>query len=241
MSKITVYKCPFTKKVFETRSGYRRHLLTLRAKRNLNRRVSAKRRDARRTAEEELAKVRSFRDLEKAMRRQFANMMVAYCGSTAKKIEIMRKFRMTRVSFRPEDRNGRILLMKYSDRVSNTHYCPKNGVTNWHCLEGAPTGYPGFRGSVEFTIYKPANFDGWFADYNDALKSFGINVGTGGGHGETKSGGERYRFQALIFLDDFPALEERVEEIHESHRKLIFSKKLRGEHVGSPMYDEIVA
>ena len=85
--------------------------------------------------------------------------------------------------------------MQYSDRVSNTHSCPKSGVTNWYCESELPGGYPGWFGR----IYIESADRSLFSTF-DALSNIGIHPGSGGsGHYDVK-----------IFCDDFPGLTKEI-------------------------------
>lgn len=66
--------------------------------------------------------------------------------------------------------------VSYRENISNTHYAPINGETNWGCKDDKPRGYPGFTGRVWVRIGKsPRN--GWISDmFNKAL----TYPGTGG-------------------------------------------------------------
>ena len=130
--------------------------------------------------------------------------------------------------------------IRYSDRTSNTHACPRSGVTNWGCKDGKPRGYPGFSGRIEYTVDEPKEFDGPFWDVSRTVSQFGVHTGTGGGRGNDENGHHRYYYDVKIFLDDFPGLANHVEEVHEAHKKVIFQKKLKGEHISAPIYDTII-
>lgn len=61
---------------------------------------------------------------------------------------------------------GLCFRVNYSDQVSNTHSCPRNGVTNWNKHSHKPTGYPGFSGRV-------------WARYAHKVSGFGSDVFSG--------------------------------------------------------------
>lgn len=231
MPKITAYKCPFTKKIFETRSGYRRHLLKLRvkkaetrARRKLHRIAAKIRADKLAVIETALRNVRTIPELEQAFIDHFGGMMEHNSQG-------IKGFKMVEFD---------LSSMRYSNSVSNTHACPRNGVTNWGGRkEGAPRGYKGFSGRIEYTVTEPETFDRPFWDISNTVKRFGVHTGTGGGRGKNADGDNRYYYDVKIFLDDFPGLANHVENIHEEHKRIIFTKKLAGQPVGSPIYDEI--
>lgn len=63
----------------------------------------------------------------------------------------------------------------YSQKVSNTHSCPRNGVTNWSCVPEKPKGYRGFHGRLWLRYA-----DTMESDARDALFNARIHTGTGG-------------------------------------------------------------
>ena len=60
---------------------------------------------------------------------------------------------------------GMAWSVSYRDRVSNTHYCPADGETNWYCKPELPRGYPGYTGRVWVRIsYENERFGSWVSD-----------------------------------------------------------------------------
>ncbi|HAC14780.1 MAG TPA: hypothetical protein DCE78_02370 [Bacteroidetes bacterium] len=80
--------------------------------------------------------------------------------------------------------------------VSNTHHCPKNGVTNWGGDKDKPRRYPGWEGRIEFTYSHDLPGFNW-----DAMKMLRIHTGSGGG-----SGKNTYGFDVRFFDDDWVGL-----------------------------------
>jgi hypothetical protein len=90
---------------------------------------------------------------------------------------------------------------QYSRNVSNSHRCPKNGVTNWGNRDKAkPSGYPGFSGRVTGVLKRQKKTSEY--PTSDFLTWIGINTGAGGG------GNENWAFGVEIFLDDWPGLSQ---------------------------------
>jgi hypothetical protein len=105
------------------------------------------------------------------------------------------------------------LKLSYSDLISNSHDCPHNGITNWDrkklLQDGspAPQGYPGFSGRIQFqTSNDPVGFS------SDIFKGTRIRTGGGGGGGRNI-----YTFGVSFFLDDWPAIAERINEQKAKH------------------------
>lgn len=233
MPKITVRKCPFTKKLFETRSGYRRHLLKLRKERNAERSIWITQRDARNEALEVLSKVTTISELKKAVIAQYTNMMVASWGTDTRRIEIAKKIRM--VDFD-------LTALHYEELTSNTHACPRNGTTNWDCKdENGPRGYPGFAGRINYALITPKDFDGWFADFSDTLKQFGIHTGSGGAGNIGPKGSNMYSYDVKVFVDDFSSISAHVDEVLEIYKKIIFKRKLKDEQIHDPVFTSVLA
>jgi hypothetical protein len=114
--------------------------------------------------------------------------------------------------------------MRWSDSVSNSHSCPHNGVTNWGGrVEGAPRGYPGWTGRVDWIVEWPKEFDGIYLGSD--LFSRGTfctgrqraHTGTGGGGGghfnkefNTWCQSPGYSFD--IFAADWPGMARYYEK-----------------------------
>lgn len=216
MPKVMAWQCPKTDQLFLSKVAYRRHLRQL-ARVNLDHRKIAKIRAAR---EEKAAAFRaglsSIADIEAYVmknERMLWDLARTWAGSTDygtwKKLPVDWYPKIERLRF----------VLRYSDRVSNTHRCPINGVTNWGGRDPeAPKGYPGYSGSVEWwTILDRKNVDSHIAGdlFEDPLVC--INTGTGGGGSLDNLGMVKYRYGVEIFLDDWPGL-----------RKEVFLRKLAG-------------
>ena len=95
-----------------------------------------------------------------------------------------------------------LLELKWEENVSNTHSCPFNGVTNWSREHGLPTGYPGWRGRIDFSLTVDPPGMG-----SDMLKGTGINTGSGGGGHQSRS------YDVKFFEDDWPGLARTRNEV----------------------------
>lgn len=97
--------------------------------------------------------------------------------------------------------------VNYSESVSNSHSCPKNGVSNWGGRElfddgtPHPKGYPGFRGKI---IFQLSHDLGWSSD---VLKNTGLHTGSGG-----VGSNLMHHYEFNLFLDDFPVIKAAIEE-----------------------------
>lgn len=109
----------------------------------------------------------------------------------------------------------------WSDNLSNSHSCPRNGVTNWGSRDtypdgtAKPRGYPGWGGRINIRVRTPMvtktrQADGFGSDY---FKYTPINTGTGGGGG-VKDGVTKYSYDVKLWADDFPTwAREREKEL----------------------------
>jgi len=224
--KITAYKCPFTKKIFETRSGYRRHLLKLRVKRTdrRHRRAIARVAHQRITAirddmSERVGRIRSAAELERFIIDNFHDIAIAALNPGIDRLMILHQMKMH--SFEFEN-------VRYSERASNTHKCPRNGVTNWGGqTEGAPRGYPGFSGRMKWLVTGPdPKHDDRFSgvDVSQVLRHIGVHIGTGC---PAWKGNIDFQF----FVEDFPGIQEEVANAREAAKLEIFNSRLKGNRV----------
>lgn len=100
--------------------------------------------------------------------------------------------------------------LHYSNNVSNSHECPRRGVTNWGGRDqNKPTSYPGFKGLITGK-YNSDNhtISEYCSSFPRKVKIPGIHSGSGGG-GE---GG--FSYELKIFLDDFPNFKKEFEDRH---------------------------
>jgi hypothetical protein len=111
------------------------------------------------------------------------------------------------------------LDVSWSDSVSNSHSCPRGGVSNWGRDNGKPTGYPGWGGRIEFQLSHALGFG------SDVFRNVGIHTGTGGGTRDN-----RYGYDVKFFASDWPGLEKnRIFEILKNERPASF-------RTGEPRY-----
>lgn len=109
--------------------------------------------------------------------------------------------------------------LRWSDSISNTHSCPHNGVENWGGrVVGAPHGYPGWAGRIEWLVAWPREFDGIYLGGD--LFSRGsfrsgrqrAHTGTGGGGGMTYSNKhkcdvQKFGYDFRIYAADWPGMD----------------------------------
>ena len=201
----TAFKCPWTGEIFGTKKGYVSHLKVLREDR-IHQGIRAR--------------------IQNKIFEEFINQ-----GSFEKIIEWIElhpEFFFDRVVQRGRDgwRDRRehlrekfwikitYLDVNWSNTVSNSHSCPRIGVTNWGSRDTlkdgspAPRGYPGWGGRIEFQLSHDLGFG------SDIFRNIGIHTGSGGGIHDN-----RYGYEVKFFASDWPGLEKnRIFEILKSER-----------------------
>jgi hypothetical protein len=93
------------------------------------------------------------------------------------------------------------LDLRWSDRVSNSHNCPGNGVTNWHGSPDLPKGYPGWYGRIEIKWESNTSINRLKSCLGSSyFDKSGIHTGSGSGTDLGFSQGLE------IFYEDWPGL-----------------------------------
>lgn len=227
MSIITAYKSDADGKIFEDKSKYTAHLRKLARHRNAQRRLQIA----------ETAKDAAWAELyerEQSLEQWFDMVIAnqdlfwaeAAAGDPYDWKNVGKKLgRGKNAGNVPMPKVLKIThSMRWSDSVSNSHSCPHNGVTNWGGrVEGAPRGYPGWTGRVDWIVEWPKEFDGIYLGSD--LFSRGTfctgrqraHTGTGGGGGghfnkefNTWCQSPGYSFD--IFAADWPGMARYYEK-----------------------------
>lgn len=228
MSIITAYKCDEDGKIFEDKSKYTAHLRKLARHRNAQRRLQV---------DENLKDQiwASLYECEQSLEQWFDMVIAnqdlfwaeAAAGDPHDWQNVGKKLgRGKNAGNVPMPKVLKIThSMRWSDSVSNSHSCPHNGVTNWGGrVEGAPRGYPGWTGRVDWLVEWPKEFDGIYLGSD--LFSRGTfctgrqraHTGTGGGGGghfnkefNTWCQSPGYSFD--IFAADWPGMARYYEKM----------------------------
>ncbi len=226
MSVITVWKCDEDGKLFEDKKKYQNHLRKLARERNTRRKLMVA---------EAIADQKWNELYEREMTiDQWADMVVAEqdlfwaeaaksdpydwksVGKTYKKV----------VCPVPRLLGFTTFNVRWNPRVSNSHSCPHNGVTNWggkEQIDGqpAPTSYPGWSGRVDWIVAWPKEWDGLYLGGDLFAGLFGRTgrqrayTGTGGGGGmrwdeDHKCHVQSFGYDFKLFAADWPGM-ARVE------------------------------
>ncbi len=222
MSQILVWKCDQTGKLFEDQTKYKSHLRKLARERNTKRKLMV----AEAVADQKWNEL-----YEREMTiDQWADMVVAEqdlfwaeaakgdpydwksVGKTYKKVvcPVPRLLGFTTFSVR------------WNPRVSNSHSCPHNGMTNWggrEQIDGqpAPRSYPGWSGRVDWIVAWPKEWDGLYLGGDLFSGGFGrsgrqrAHTGTGGGGGmrwdeDHKCHVQSFGYDFKLFAADWPGM-----------------------------------
>lgn len=203
MSQVLVWKSDADCKLFEDKTKYQKHLRVLATQRAHQRKIQKMEADRAAFIERMGNTVTSIKHLEEFIAENwewfFTNGMKHTLWASDKKPTIKHKLNKIQIDVR------------WSESVSNTHSCPRDGVQNWSQRANRekglnlPEGYPGWTGSINFVIdagmsshkKNPYPLSGYGSDY---FKDTGINTGGGGGSGRS------YSYELRLYAADFPAM-----------------------------------
>lgn len=188
----TVFSCPWTGKLYANKRDYVKHLADLRRNR-IHRRI---RENAISKKMEDLWNQPNFDDIVRWIDRnpEFIFENGLRHGWRDRKVEKFRGTYWLRITY---------LKLEWSDSVSNTHSCPRDGVTNWGGREfyangtPKPRGYPGWSGRIEWQTSHDIGFG------SDPMRGLCIHTGTGGGISKN-----RFGYEVKFFESDWPGLRQ---------------------------------
>lgn len=182
---ITAFRCPWTLKVYGNKSDYVKHLKYLREN-YMHKRVRVKVVELKK---QDLWNQTSFESIIEwiEMNPEFmfdTGLRSGWANDLAEKYR--NKFWM-KITY---------LTLDWTPSASNSHACPRGGVTNWGGQgPDAPRGYPGFTGRIEYQMSHDIGFG------SDVMRGLGIHTGTGGG-----GGGNTFGYAVTFFDADWPGL-----------------------------------
>lgn len=197
MPQILVWQCPHTKKLFEDQQEYKNHLTKLARERRKVKHNNLIRSTFFEWLAEERLKVDSIDDLSQWLLDNQRIIMDAAnlipCGNWADD-RFYDSDLFTSINFSN---------LRWGPSISNSHSCPKGGVTNWGgrdtFADGTPkpNGYPGWQGRVGGSLKRLKKH---MSNYpaSGFFKLVGIHTGTGGG------GNESFGWDVKIFADEWP-------------------------------------
>jgi len=180
MPQILVWQCPRTKRIFQSKDDYVAYLKE-EAKHNL----------AQKTFKKNFAEcINAFNKLTSIddLFTSFPELINYYYNKLYGK-DIKCKFNIK-------------YNINYNNTCSNSHACPRDGVTNWGgFLTKEPRSYPGLQGRISFHFSNESSYN-YFNDLSHLIKSVGVHIGTGGG------GPKELSYDVILFKSDWPNISE---------------------------------
>jgi hypothetical protein len=201
MPQIIAWQCEDTKEVFIVEADYKKHL----------RKIAAQKR--------EIAKAQNIKDTYfdwlNAERVKISHIdeivpwllkNQQYIMNAANVIPEIRGHFGHRDKFCQGDEFTKLELKQcsWSQHVSNSHECPRNGVTNWCARDKTkPTGYPGWTGRINGSLKRAPQ---QMSDYPSStlLNAAGIYTGCGGG------GNNDWAYDVRLFDCEWPQLTQSL-------------------------------
>lgn len=182
------YECPFTGKIYLTKKSYLLHLKSYREEKI--RRINRGKR-----LNDAIVDLNSQPNFNKIIKWIETNYWFFLANAK-------RNFHSTYDRWpEPEDFWIKItyLDLRWSNSVSNSHCCPRNGVTNWARRTDIPRGYPGWTGQFEFELSHDLP-----CFPSDIFRDTGIHTGCGGGRGKNS-----YGYEIHFYDSDWPGLDKQ--------------------------------
>jgi hypothetical protein len=204
MSIITAYKSDADGKLFEDKKQYQAHLRKLAAERRLLKKIA----DAEREFYQfntHMGQVSRISELSKFIKDNWPTFWINGLKNYPWRLADKDKNMHECVDIKFEN-------IRWVDKLSNSHSCPRNGVTNWGNMnKNFPTSYPGWYGNIIIRVRplvrkirgKEVLTDGWGSAYFDGTI---ICTGGGGGGRSQKTDYVEYEYEVYLWADDFPGL-----------------------------------
>lgn len=214
MSQVLVWKSDADGKLFEDKKKYQSHLRKLARERAFEKKKQAAR-DARNNfIINVLGAVETIAELEQVIKDNWDWFFYNAAEREA--------WRLSKKDLSPHKYHKIAFDVRWQDSVSNTHSCPRDGVTNWggkvKLADGspAPRGYPGWHGSIVIQVvtekYKYKNKEYYRDGFGSAyFEGTSIHTGTGSG-GHEKNGISSYQYSVDLYASDFPAMWNRKKQ-----------------------------
>jgi hypothetical protein len=135
------------------------------------------------------------------------------------------------------------LNLIWSKKVSNSHSCPRGGVTNWgYQNRKLPTDYPGWTGRV-WLLYRDENSER-ISPFGCRHSPSGLHTHTGGGGlysatNWTNDFGYPCSYNCSVFDDDHPEFAEAFGDLVELAREKEIYDRLRNQQRPPIIYSNI--
>jgi hypothetical protein len=197
MPQVLVWKCPHTGKLFEDRSKYTAHLRKQGRERLLQRKLDAAAREWEQF-NHRMGQVRSIQELTEFISNNWERFALNGMKQGFTKEKGLHK--LEHLEFQ---------TVRWDEFLSNTHSCPKGGVTNFMSKRDKPNSYPGWRARIVFKVNtgtyrnrgKEYPREGYGSDY---FAGSSIKTGSGGGSGTG------YAYDINLWAHDFPGMYEQL-------------------------------
>ena len=225
MPKITVWKCPHTKKLFEVEAKYRNHL-----KRLSRERIAARKWQAVRDSVTDViagaAQVNNVQELVDYVIKHKREFMIQGVFNGHWHGDEMHKAMDNGWDIYFPEIQSLTIDTTWRTEVSNSHNCPRDGYTNWggdNKEDKSKRHYPGWHGKIEMSynkedcyiiIQKPGakkqniieapSVSDMVGTFGDSMALSGICTGGGGG------GHQNHSYQVSLFQSDFSEMEKAV-------------------------------
>lgn len=226
MGQIVAYKCDHTGKIFEDKTKYQSHLRKLARERATKRKIQLQESKVDTwwaNAYETEMDIEDFPkfviDNQKHFWAEAARIDYFDWAKIGKRLSRKKDAPELPV---PELLEFTEFSVKWSNRISNTHSRPHNGIMNWDCKglmpngSPAPLGYPGWGGRIEWIVKWPKEYDGIYLGSNLFRSNYGTTrvrayTGTGGGghmqyNQKYQCYVQRYGYDFKIFAEDWPGM-----------------------------------
>jgi hypothetical protein len=192
--KVSVNKCPCTGKLFEDDKKYANHLQMLRRER------------AKDKAEQRVKNGFAEWLAEEKNKLVDPDMIAPWILENQQKLMIacnvlkMGMWDSERFYPKTDEFTKFEIKVKWNNNVSNSHSCPKGGVTNWWPRDNSkPTGYLGWQGQVWGTLVRNKKHMSSYP-YSNIFELLDLHTGSGGG------GNAQWSYELKIFADDWPVM-----------------------------------
>lgn len=208
MSIITAYKCDVTGKLFEDEKKYQKHVDAINRKLAHERKINESYKpDQQWWNDNFYNRVKSIAQLEAAIlhhRAAFAANGVKNYSTNLRLLQLTPIIKFNKLS------------IAYREKVSNSHHCPHNGMTNFlmDSLKG-PTSYPGWIGYIDYTVQSYKNQLYAYPGGSDMFRNTRIFTGNGSGgyHYDDPNHTQSFGYDIKLFASDWPAMANEYEKV----------------------------
>lgn len=186
------WKCPKTNKLFTTKKRYITHLKRFAKERLAQRKLDLIEQARKKFWQDAEKSILSVTDLENFLRDNWEKVCYEMWRKNKWRYPANKEFKML-----PEMQLKylRITNLRFRPHISNSHCCPRNGVTNWIRDVNKPSGYPGWTGDISYQMV--GGYGRFFENESDAFQELNVHTGSGGYAGN-------YYYNITLFADDFP-------------------------------------